>query len=78
MFVETPKDPTIAVEPLMSTEYPKKSPAAAASLWVVHEGGLLQEVAALLATKIHGDDVDPPSTGLRSKNSTLPAIADAP
>ena len=66
MFVDAPKEPTIAVEPLISTEYPKKSPAAAASLCEVHDGGLEHVVAVLLATKAHGDDVDEPSTGFLS------------
>ena len=66
----TPKEPTIAVEPLISTEYPKKSPAAETSLCVVHEGGFEHDVADRLAIKTHGSE---PSTGFRSKNSTLPA-----
>jgi hypothetical protein len=74
----TPNAPTIAVEPLRSTEYPKKSPAAATFVWIVQEGGFEHDVAVLLAIKTHGVDVDEPSTGVRSKNSTLPATALVP
>ena len=66
VFVDLPKEPTIAVDPEMSTEYPKKSPAAATSLCVVQEGGLEHDVADLLAINPHDDDDDDPSTGFLS------------